>query len=184
MEVLDMILAIAAATPALVGAWVGTHHARAPMVLAVALRQPSLVGSIVSRSAALTIARFWGVVELCTGALVLTAVLHPWSRSVQVPLLLWLTVMHLGFVTWLTVIGRRVPGATCGCSSDAEPADGAALSRAILLGAFAALPLLVLLGGHQSVLSTSQWTTMPVAGAFAALVYFLPSSIRMMRKAS
>lgn len=177
-QVLDILLFVSAMVPAVACIWAGAQHLRAPGSLATALRQPAALRRVLPFRRARRLARGWGVVETGTGIVVCGVILGPTSTAIQLATLLWMTMVYTGFVLWLLVLMRRVPGATCGCSTYAEPANGPALLRAGVLGGCAAVPLLSQLVGHQFVMPSYGWAFLPAAVSLALLVWLLPFAVR------
>ena len=180
-EALALTTLVTATIPALVCACVGMRHLSSPRALSQALRQPPRLGQSLTQAAALRVARAWGAVEVVTGVSVCLLVFLPFPYYAQLVGLIWLSTVYAGLSTWLVVLWRRFPGATCGCGGNAEPADGPAFVRASVLGSCAAISTLVLLAGPQPDTPQLRWLLLPLAAVTAFIIWNVPSSIRMAR---
>lgn len=172
-----VVLLVSAMTPTIACAWAGVRHVLKPESLGSALRQPPSMGRMLSPRLARRAARSWGLVEVTTGTVVGVALLSPLSPDLQVGTLGGLTGVYASFTAWLLIL-RWVPNANCGCNTHWEPADGLALTRAVLLGSGAAAPVITSVLGYRLDVPPYGWVVLPMAVALAVLAWVLPASLR------
>lgn len=181
-EAFGLVQMVAVMIPAIACAWAGLQHVGHPSALGYALRQPPSLRRVITPEMSRNTARIWGIVEIGAGAGVCGVLLGPFSADARLGAVLSLTVIYVGFGLWIGMLWRSVPAATCGCSRRAEPADGIALLRAVVLGGCAAIPMLVLLSGQRLVVPPYGWASFPIALTLAVLAWVVPSSLRIVSR--
>lgn len=174
----SLYLLVGGLTAASTCVWAGARHLAEPGVLTAALQQvPSSRRPFLSAGTP-AMARGWGAVELTSGLAVLgTLLLGSFSRTQQLVVLGWLTLLYLGFTLWL-IRQRRVPGSLCGCGARPEPADGPAVLRTGSLGLAAAVPTAFLVAGQELGTPARGWLALPMALTLALIIWTLPTCVR------
>lgn len=175
------VAAVAAMLPAMACVWAGMRHVVAPQGLAAAIQQVGFLRTLPSKMVHWA-ARAWGMIEMSSGLAVAALLLSQSApRAVRFGSLIWLTMMCTIFTIWVALLWRLMPGSICGCTSYAEPADGLAFARSLVLTASAATGLgLMLPNSSAAVIGDLQhWLfAMLLGGTLAILVLIWPGAVR------
>lgn len=177
-EGLNVVVVVLAMVPAAVCIGSGAAHLTDPDPLGSALRQLPLVRRYMPYQVTRPAARTWGIVELTTGVVAIAVVLGPVSSTAKSLILGWLTLVYAGFVAWITLLRNKVDHATCGCGRRLEPADNAALVRALILGSCASAATLVFALSAIPQRGSTAWMALPMAIVLARIVWLLPTATR------